>query len=116
MSNVTVLSDFRVEKIARLNDEFRLTCKGGRVVLTQGIASMRPDDQLLIVNEVRHFDEFSPDNDPWGEHDFGSFAHKGVMINFKIDYYDPSFEKGSEDPANPEKTARVLTIMRADEY
>ena len=116
MSNVTVLSDFRVEKIARLNDEFRLTCKGGRVVLTQGIASMRPDDQLLIVNKVRHFDDFSNDNDPWNEHDFGAFDYSGEKVFFKIDYYDPTFEMGSEDPANPEKTARVLTIMRADEY
>ena len=116
MSNVTVLSDFRVEKIARLNDEFRLTCKGGRVVLTQGIASMRPDDQLLIVNKVRHFDDFSNDNDPWNEHDFGAFDYNGEKVFFKIDYYDPTFEMGSEDPANPEKTARVLTIMRADEY
>ena len=115
MSNVTVLSDFRVEKIARLNDEFRLTCKGGRVVLTQGIASMRPDDQLLIVNKVRHFDDFSNDNDPWNEHDFGAFDYNGEKVFFKIDYYDPTFEMGSEDPANPEKTARVLTIMRADE-
>ena len=115
MSNVTVLSDYRTARIAQLNDSFRRTCRGGRVVLTQGVMSLRPDDQLLIVNKVRHFDEFSPDNDPWGEHDFGSFAHKGVMINFKIDYYDPSFEKGSEDPANPEKTKRVITIRLASE-
>ena len=34
---------------------------------------------------------------------------------FKIDYYVPDLSGGAEDPALPE-TARVLTIMHADEY
>jgi hypothetical protein len=33
---------------------------------------------------------------------------------YQIDYYGP--QNGSKDPSAPEKTARVLTIMRADEY
>jgi hypothetical protein len=51
-----------------------------------------------------------------GEHDFGNFEVGAVTYFFKVDYYAPDMEGGSEDPADPEKTTRVLTIMRADEY
>ena len=56
------------------------------------------------------------DNDPHREHDFGSFEIEGETYFFKIDYYALDMIGGSEDPADPEKTTRVLTIMRADEY
>ena len=49
-------------------------------------------------------------------HDFGAFVHNGERVFWKIDYYDPSLTKGSEDPADPQQTARVLTIMLASEY
>jgi hypothetical protein len=69
-----------------------------------------------VLEGVRTFDDFTRDNDPHGEHDFGNFVVGGVTYFFKVDYYAPDMEGGSEDPADPEKTTRVLTIMRADEY
>ena len=55
-------------------------------------------------------------NDPHGEHDFGSFALAGRKFFWKIDAYDADMQFGSEDPTDPEKTTRVLTIMLAEEY
>jgi hypothetical protein len=69
-----------------------------------------------VLDRVRRFDEFTNDNDPHGEHDFGSFETAGVSYFFKIDHYSSDMEGGSEDPADPDKTTRVLTIMKAEEY
>ena len=103
-------------RIRVLNDLLRMTGAGGKVFLTRGIAALSEREQSDIVWKVRAFDDFSEDNDPYHEHDFGSFAHSGHKVFWKIDYYDPSMTWGSEDPANHEKTVRVLTIMLAEEY
>ena len=65
---------------------------------------------------MRTFDAFNGDNDPHGEHDFVSFEHEGVEYFGKMDYYASDMQSGSEDPADPSQTVRVLTVMRADEY
>jgi hypothetical protein len=102
--------------IHQLNDLFRETFIGGRVILTQGITFLSDEDREEVITKVRAFDDFSEDNDPYGEHDFGAIEHKGDKIFWKIDYYDPTMTQGSEDPADPTKTRRVLTIMFANEY
>jgi hypothetical protein len=108
-----------MNKIALLNDELRrtlVTTIHGKVVITQGVAALPERDLAQLLERVRSFDAFTTDNDPHGEHDFGTVEFAGTPYFFKVDYYAPDMDGGSEDPSNPEKTTRVLTIMRADEY
>ena len=77
---------------------------------------MSPDTKVEVLRKVRQFDRFDSDNDPHGEHDFGSFEIAGQNFFFKVDYYGLDMESGSEDPADPAKTTRVLTVMKAEEY
>jgi len=105
-----------VERTRALNDQFRRTFHGGKVLMTSGINALAPDVQACILEKVRTFDAFSPDNDPQREHDFGSFEEGGHKVFFKLDYFDAAMEFGSDDPADPSKTTRVLTIMLASEY
>jgi hypothetical protein len=104
-------------EIRRLNDSFRRSLSGGgKRLMTAGVAALPPEDQAAIRAKVITFDAFTEDNDPHGEHDFGAFDHAGRRIFWKIDYYDQSLQFGSEDPADPAQTTRVLTIMLAEEY
>jgi hypothetical protein len=104
------------ERIAALNDTFRRTFAGGRIVMTAGVASLPESEREQIIGAVREFETFDADNDPYGEHDFGAFDIAGQELFWKIDYYDAAMKFGSEDPTDPAKTTRVLTIMLAEEY
>ena len=88
----------------------------GVIVSPDGIFALDKADRDAILEKVRTFDAFTPDNDPHGGHDFRNIDHNGERIFWKIDYYDAACEYGSEDPAEPNKTTRVLTIMLAEEY
>ena len=103
-------------RIRALNDELRRTFSGGKVMLTVGVNSLSDGDKAAVLAKVRAFDKFDSDNDPHCEHDFVAVEHDGVKYFGKIDYYAPDLQSGSEDPADPSQTTRVLTVMRADEY
>lgn len=103
-------------RIAEHNDVLRTTFLTGKVLMTEGIRALPEDVQSRIVEQVQTFTAFTPDNDPYGEHDFGAFAVDGHKVFWKIDYYAPDMMHGSENPADPSVTRRVLTIMLAEEY
>lgn len=98
------------------NDEFRKRLIGGKVMLTGGVVAKFGHDASGLMLAVAGFDDFSEDNDPYGEHDFGSLSLQGELVFWKIDYYDLDLSNGSPDPADPSVTIRVLTVMMAWEY
>ena len=106
----------RRAKIRALNDAFRKTFWGGRVMMTAGVAALEAPVRNAVVEKIKAFDAFDDDNDPWGEHDFVSVEHDGQTFFAKIDYYDRKLEAHSEDATDPEKTCRVMTIMLAEEH
>lgn len=110
-------------RIAELNDVLRTTFLTGRVLMTEGIRALSDGLQSRIVEAVQTFKDFTPENDPHGEHDFGAVTIEGEKVFWKIDYYQPNLEgeldmdgPGSKDPSNPAETIRVMTIMLAEEY
>lgn len=107
----------KTKKIAQLNDLCR-TAMGvaGQLFVTEGIAALPPEDQSAIREKVERFSDFSGDNDPYAERDFGAFEHGGDKVFWKIDYYDRTLTAGSPDPSDANRTTRVLTIMLAQEY
>lgn len=96
--------------VATVNDQFRQT--GFGVTMTSGVQAM--PNVFGLVNAIRAFNKFTEDNDPYGEHDFGSLMWHGEKVFWKIDYYDQALEYGI-DPLAPE-CRRVMTIMLAGEY
>ena len=104
-------------RIRELNDAFRITGQGrGSVLITEGVSALGPEAVSAIMTMVRAFNDFSEDNDPWVEHDFGSFDHGNDKIFWKLDPYDLDLTAHSPNPANPAVTHRVLTVMLAQEY
>jgi len=103
-------------KIRELNDHARQHFVGCRVVITAGIQSLGDASVAAVLRAVQTYDRFTADNDPYGEHDFGSFTYEGHTVFWKWDYYDLDFSMHSPDAADPAVTARVLTIMLAEEY
>ena len=104
------------ERVRALNDQLRQHGIGGTTVVTPGVWALGPDAVLAVLAAVASFSAFDADNDPYGEHDFGSMQVQGRAVFFKIDCYDRSSSGHSPNPADPAVTTRVLTIMLAQEY
>lgn len=108
--------DATIRRIRTLNDNFRTTFLGGKVFFSQMVAELPLDFKAKAILAVQNFNAFDADNDPHQQHDFGDFELAGEKYFFKLDYYSLDMSAGSEDPADPDVTTRVLTIMHASEY
>lgn len=110
MNSEEVINQQRAAKIAALNDKFRNMAID--VMITPGVRDL--PQVIELMKAIESFDRFNEDNDPYGEHDFGSLIWSGEKIFWKISYYDSELRYGA-DPLDPE-CRRVLTIMLAEEY
>lgn len=100
--------------IAQTNDRLRKMLPHlpfpHRCVLTDEIASLAEEKLFKVISNVKNQNNFNEDNDPYGEHDFGSIDFEGQKIFWKFDYFDPELKYYEENGI------RVLTIMFAHEY
>ena len=106
----------RAEAIARLNDSMRRSGGGGLIVATSGVRALKAFSQLDLLHALASYDRFDLHNDPHGERDFGDLELWGTELLWKIDYLDHEMIYGSDDPADPAQTTRVLTVMLTMEY
>jgi len=100
----------RAAKVAALNDTFRGAASD--VIITPGVRVL--SRVIELIKAIEQFNTFNEDNDPYGEHDFGTVYWFGEKVFWKIDYYDPELKYG-RDPLDVE-CRRVLTVMLASEY
>ena len=106
----------KTDAIRALNDHSRVTFTGCAIVVTSAFQALATDVKARALQKVRSFFDFDEDNDPHHEHDMGFFDESGERFFWKFDYYAPDMEHGSDNPADVEKTRRVLTIGLASDY
>lgn len=115
MNNAT--SDNRQARIRNLNDGFRRDPSKGKIHITDGaISTIYKTGLDLVLKQIAEHQSFDDGNDPYKEHDFGSLQLGSEKLWWKIDYYAPDLQHGSDDPADPSSTTRVMTIMTPEEY
>jgi hypothetical protein len=79
----------------------RRNLPNGHAVMTAGVATLGPEAVARIVKTIAVYDDFCHANDPYGEHDFGSFEADGQRIFFKIDYLDKALTAHLAQPIRP---------------
>lgn len=82
-------------RIRELNDAFRCDpnpigaqLRLGTLVVTSGVAARGTTFVDRAVRAVREYADFTEENDPHGEHDFGAFTLDDAELFWKIDLYE----------------------------
>lgn len=109
------------ELVAKQNDQFRRWHTigerkpgiyiPGRSVWTASFEAETAAFKRAALKAIGEIATFDPENDPDGFHDFGAVEIDGRSVWFKIDAYDRTYDYGSDDHSDLEKTRRVLTIL-----
>jgi hypothetical protein len=98
-------------KLIELNDQLRATFKGGRVQMTRSVYDLDERLRGRALSVMARYDKFDADS----EHDCGVLIFAGYAFEWRIEYRGTDGETFSPDPADPEKTFRVLTLYAVDD-
>ena len=101
----------RREKIIELNDELRKTFRGGRVQMTPAVNNLDPQLRGRALWAMAGYNRFADDS----EHDWGVMIFAGYSFEWHIEYRAANGTGLSPDPADPDKTLRVLTLYLAED-
>ncbi len=104
----------QAQQIRTLNDDLRKYLIGGGAVITPGIAALGQEAVDRIVQTIAVFDDFCNANDPYEEHDFGSFDAEGKTIFFKIDYYDRTLNRKARFARSTARFSFCHTITKSN--
>ena len=85
-------------------------------LLAMRVAALGPEAVERIIKTIAVFDDFCHANDPYEEHDFGSFEVDGHRIFFKIDYLDQAVTCHSPDPAASTSADTIVLPPHASQY
>jgi len=106
----------KTARIRELNDSFRKTFAGGRMMMSASVAALPEMVRSAAWLKVSDFNEWNVGNDPHHEHDFLTFELCNRTFFWKCDYHNKAMDGGSEDPSDQEQTVRVGTLMLAEDY
>ena len=101
----------RRSKIIQLNDQLRISFKGGRVQMTPDFYELDARLRGRALSVMARYNKF----DDSSEHDWGVFIFAGYSFEWRIEYRTKDGTGVSPDPADPEKTLRVLTLYAVDD-
>jgi hypothetical protein len=96
-------------KIIELNDQLRTTFKGGRVQMTPTVYALDPQLRGRALFALAAYNTFADGE----EHDWGVFIFAGYSFEWHIEYRAKNGSGLSPDPADSEKTFRILTLYAA---
>jgi|SRR6478609_4597353 len=103
------------QKIAVLNDRFRQSFKGGRLIIGDKVRALSQSDQESLFRAIQIFNDFDGENDPYKEHDFGCVWLHNQRYYFQILCYDLQLVARSANPHKITHSRRVLILTHLDE-
>ena len=98
MSDATL----KTARIRELNDQLRCKGIGGRVLITCGIEALGPDGARDVLTAVARFNDFSEDNDRWGEHDCAVLTVNGIALETTENVTMADIDNDGDDLKNVE--------------